>query len=172
MSNDLTTIEDDVVKHLDAHIKGLKVQKYSGEFDATAANKLSFSAPCLFVSFLGSATQTIADGGLSGATKWAAFLVLHQVNKRNKAEKQLLSNTLAVLNGSSLGLKALPIRQLSFEQILIRSLEKGKLSAWSIRWEHDLKLFTPVSDEVQSVEVLIKREGEDESKYKVIYPDE
>ncbi|MBW5288810.1 hypothetical protein [Abyssogena phaseoliformis symbiont] len=51
----------------------------------------------------------------------------------------MLSNTLAVLNGSSLSLKALPIRQLSFEQILTRQLEKGNLSAWVIRWQHDLK---------------------------------
>lgn len=156
--NDLTTVEKDVIKHLQAQLKSIRVKFYAGEFDVSASERISFNAPALFVSFLGAQLEPSPSGELLAQTKWAGFLVLHQSQKQHKTEKQLLSNVLAILNNSSLGLSALPIRLQSFEQILTRQLEKGNLSAWVIRWQHDLKLLTPVDDSIAPEQVLVSRE--------------
>lgn len=140
--NDLSIVETTVIKHLDPLLKGIKVRSYAGEFDSLSSDRVSFNAPALFVSFLGSQLEPCATGELSANTKWAGFLVLHQVQKQTKTEKQQLSKVLQALNNSPLGLKALPIELKSFEQILSRQLEKGNLSAWVIRWEQSLKLLT------------------------------
>ena len=142
----LAAVESTVITYLDSQLKGIKIKRYQGEFDASSADRISFKAPCLFVSFLGAQLESTADQSLSATTKWAGFLVLHQAQKQNKIEKQMLENVLAVLNGSSVGLKALPINLQSFEQILIRQLEKGNLSAWVIRWQHSLNLLVKADD--------------------------
>lgn len=137
--NDLNTLEKTVIDYLSSQLKSINIKQYNGEFDANASDRLSFKTPSLFISFLGGKPAAIADGSLSIKSNWVAFLVL----SNNK--KQHLSTLLNTLNLSSLGLSAVDIELVSFEQILARQLDKKKLTAWVIRWKHDLKILTPVA---------------------------
>lgn len=168
--NKLQDIEDTVINYLKQKLKGVSVKKYAGEFDGDSSSRISFQAPAFFVSFLGAKFDTKANTQLVSNTKWAGFLILHQSQRQTKIEKQLLEAVIAALHNSSLGLKSLPIKLQSFEQILTNQLQKTNLSAWVMRWNQDLTLFADAWDDNTNVpKILVSTKPETGLDYKEKY---
>ena len=133
--NQLTGILDRVINHLQHQLTGLTIASYHSDVNDLTANLSAVASPCLLVTFLSSNLSTSVSGELRANTQWQAFLVLNQPQD----DQQLLVDILNSLNGSALGLSALPVCLNGFHQVIAKPAVENK-NIWCIRWQQKIPL--------------------------------